>query len=204
MILYGRFLSPFARRVAVWMNLQGHPFEHASVPPRGPGSEALADVNPMMRVPALKLDDGTVLIETWAIIDWLEQTAPEGRRLLPVSGDERRFHLQGVALANTIAEKAVALSGERVRRPAELHWTDELSRIETQLAKALEIADAHTPQARFHGAASPPAGVVAAYVTAFDFVVKVFPVLADAQRYPRLAALSAEANALPAFASTLP
>jgi glutathione S-transferase len=37
MILYGRFLSPFVRRVAVWMNLQGRAFEHAPVPPRGPG-----------------------------------------------------------------------------------------------------------------------------------------------------------------------
>lgn len=203
MILYGRFLSPFVRRVAVWMNLQGRAFEHAPVPPRGPGSEALAEINPMMRVPALKLDDGTVLIETWAIIDWLEQTASEGSRLLPTTGADRIRHLQGVALANTIAEKAVALSGERVRRPADLHWADEINRIEMQLAKALEIADTHTPKTMFTGAAGPPAGVVASYVAGYDFAAKLFPELVGS-RYPRLAALSQQANSLPAFQSTRP
>lgn len=203
MILYGRFLSPFARRVAVWMNLQGRAYEHAPLPPRGPGSEALAEINPMMRVPALKLDDGMVLIETWAIIDWLEQSAPEGSRLLPASGPDRIRHLQGIALANTIAEKAVALSGERVRRPAELHWADEISRIEMQLAKALEIADAHTPQTAFTGAASPPAGVVVSYVAGYDFAARLFPELVS-ERYPRLAALSQQANTFPAFGATRP
>src|SRR5215475_8705748 len=99
MILYGRYFSPFARRVGAWMILQGRAFEHVPLPPRGSGSEALAEINPMLRIPVLRLDDGTMLIETFAIIDWLEDSAPPDRRLLPVSGESRRRRLQGVALA---------------------------------------------------------------------------------------------------------
>jgi glutathione S-transferase len=185
------------------MQLQGRPYQHEPIPARGPGSEALAEINPMMRVPALKLDDGTVLIETSAIVDWLEETAPPGKRLLPASGPERMRRLQGVALANTLAEKAVALSGEKVRRPANLHWAEEITRFEAQMAKALEIGDAHTPEAGFSGPDGQPDGAAVAMVTAFDFAAKVFPDLV-AERYPRLTALSQRANALPAFGSTQP
>lgn len=202
MILYGRFLSPFTRRVAVWMNLQGRSFEHVSVAPRGPGSEALAEINPMMRVPALKLDDGTVLVESSVIIDWLEDSA-DGKRLLPPAGEARRRRLQGYALGNTLAEKAVALSAERVRRPAELHWAEEIARIEGQIATVLAIAEAHTPEGGFGGTDGQPDGATICIVTAYDFAAKVFPEYGGA-RYPRLAALSDRSNALPAFGSTRP
>src|SRR5262249_10303356 len=125
MILYGRYFSPFTRRIGAWLILQGRTFEHVPLPPRGPGSEALAEVNPMLRLPALRLDDGTVLMESFAIIDWLEESAAADRRLLPGGGEERRRRLQGVALGHALAEKAVALSAERVRRPKELHWAEE-------------------------------------------------------------------------------
>lgn len=203
MILYGRYLSPFARRVGVWLKLQGRSFEHSPLPVRGQGSEALADVNPMMRVPVLKLDDGTLLVESFPIIDWLEESAPAGRRLLPASGVDRRRRLQGVALANTLAEKAVSLAAERVRRPKELHWAEEIARIEGQVAKTLEIAEAHTPESGFGGLDGGPDGVAAALVTAYDFTVKMFPEYAGAH-YPRLAALSERANALEPFGSTRP
>ena len=203
MILYGRYFSPFTRRVGAWMLLQDRAFDHVSLPPRGAGSEALAEINPLLRIPALRLDDGIVLIETFAIIDWLEDSAPLHRRLLPGSGADRRRRLQGVALANTLAEKAVALSAERLRRPKELHWADEITRIQQQIAKSLEIMEAHTPEAGFGGPDGGPDGATVAVITAYDFTAKVFPDLVE-NRYPRLAALSAHANTLPAFESTRP
>jgi glutathione S-transferase len=203
MILYGRYFSPYARRVGVWMMLQERAFEHAPLAPRGAGSEALAEVNPMLRIPVLRLDDGTMLIETFAIIDWLENTAALGRRLLPATGEERRRRLQDVALANTLAEKTVALSTERLRRPKELHWAAEIDRIEAQIATTLDIMEARTPEDGLGGPNRTPDGATVAAVTAFDFTAKVFPDQV-ANRYPRLAALSMRANVLPAFESTRP
>ncbi len=178
-------------------------FERVSLAARGAGAEALAEINPMLRIPALRLDDGTVLIETSAIIDWLEDSAPPHNRLLPASGEDRRRRLQGVALANALAEKTVALSAERLRRPKELHWRDEIDRIERQITKSLEIMEAHTPEAGFSGPNGDPDGATVAVVTAFDFTAKVFPDQVG-NHYPRLTALSVRANALPAFASTRP
>lgn len=203
MILYGRYLSPFARRVGVWLNLQGRSFEHSPLPVRGPGSEALQAINPMMRIPTLKLDDGATLIETSAIIDWLEETAPEGKRLLPPSGEARRRRLQGVALGNTLAEKAVSLSGEVVRRPKELHWAEEIARYEMQIGVALDLIESHIPAEGFGGAGDAPDGATVAVVTAFDFTARIHPKLTEG-RYPRTHALSQRANALPAFGSTFP
>jgi glutathione S-transferase len=202
-ILYGRYFSPFVRRVGAWMLLQERAFEHVSLPPRGAGSEPLAEINPLLRIPALRLDDGTVLIETSAIIDWLEESAPLDRRLLPASGENRKRELQVVALANALAEKTVALGGESLRRPKELHWPDEIARIHGQIATALESLEAKAPETGFSGPGGGPDGATVAVVTAYDFAAKLFPD-GVADRFPRLASLSARANALPAFASTRP
>jgi glutathione S-transferase len=198
MILHGRYLSPFVRRVAIWMNLQGRSFEHRPLQVVGDDLAALKLVNPMGRVPALKLDDGTVLVETSAIIDFLEETAAPDCRLLPASGPQRMRALQGVALAHTIAEKGVALVWETLRRPEALHWADNIARIEGQLKTSLDLLEAHTPESGFAGGAGPT-GVTAASVAAFDFVAHALPrLVADA--CPRMKAMSARANALPAFA----
>ena len=61
MKLFGTFVSPFVRRVAVSLNVLGLPYE--SVPlatSRQP--EEVRKYNPLTRVPALMLDSGETLI----------------------------------------------------------------------------------------------------------------------------------------------
>lgn len=202
MILYGRYLSPFVRRVAIWMNLQERAFEHRPLSVLGEDFDRLREVNPFGRVPALQLDDGTVLVETWAIVDWLEETAPADRRLLPASGQARMRALQGVACAHSVAEKAVALVYETTRRPEALHWADWIARVRDQVATGLDLLEAHTPDAGFAGGGGPT-GMTAAAVASFDFVKTAHPRLVEG-RHPRLHALAERANALPAFSSTRP
>jgi maleylpyruvate isomerase len=48
----------------------------------GEHHSALQGVNPMRQVPTLELDDGRVLVESVAIIEWLDETIPH-RPLLP-------------------------------------------------------------------------------------------------------------------------
>jgi glutathione S-transferase len=193
MILYGRFLSPFVRRVAIWLALQERSFEHRPLAVMD-DYDALRAVNPLGRVPALVLDDGAVLIETWAILDWLEESAPSGRRLLPASGLARREALQDVAVAHNLAEKAVALVYEVLRRPAELHYGDWIERVRGQVAAGLDLLE--QTASRISLEAAP--GSVAAAVASYDFTAHMFPELAGGRS--ALAALSASANALPAFA----
>lgn len=45
----------------------------------------LDPVNPMHQVPTLVLDDGRVLTESVAIIEWLDETIPERRSRTPTA-----------------------------------------------------------------------------------------------------------------------
>src|SRR6185295_13262489 len=79
MKLHGFFRSAAAQRVRIALNLKGLNVGH--VPhhlPKGehkaPGFVAL---NPQGLVPALELDDGTILTQSLAIIEWLDEKYPE-------------------------------------------------------------------------------------------------------------------------------
>jgi len=198
MILHGGRLSPFVRRVQLWLSVQDRPFErhYASVFDADFGG--LLAINPLGRVPVLVTDDGTSLLETSAVIDYLDETAAPGRRLIPASGPERWRILQTIGLSHGIAEKTVALIYEHHRRPAELQWRDWRNRIETQIRSGLVALDeAIGPNV------SPIAAVGLSAVCAYDLVATKFPALTDAG-LTGLAQLSAQANALPAFAGTHP
>lgn len=201
MILYGRNMSPFTRRVAVWCTLQGREPERRKLTVAGDDFERIRALNPVGRVPVLVLDDGAVLIETSAIIDWLEETAPEGRRLLPASGVARRDALQLIACANSTAEKAVALVYEKNRRPPELHWPEWVARLEGQISGGLAALEQRTPEGWFGGDA--PNGPDIAFVIAHDFIIATNPHLLEG-KFPKLAAMAARAQALPAFSQTMP
>jgi maleylacetoacetate isomerase/maleylpyruvate isomerase len=61
---------------------------------------ALASSNPNCTVPTLELDDGRVLAESVAILEWLEETVPEPP-LLPADAVERARVRQLVQLVNS-------------------------------------------------------------------------------------------------------
>ena len=48
--------------------------------------DAMRAINPLGRIPSLVLDDGEVLIDSAAILDWLDQTVGPERALLPPPG----------------------------------------------------------------------------------------------------------------------
>ena len=79
MKLIGYFRSSAAFRVRIALNLKGLAVEHASRHLRR-GEQSSADyaaLNPQKLVPALVLDDGAVLTQSLAIMEYLEETHPE-------------------------------------------------------------------------------------------------------------------------------
>lgn len=86
MKLHDYFRSSAAYRVRIALNLKGLDVERASVHLVKDGgrqhSPQYRAKNPQGLVPALELDDGTVLTQSLAIIDYLETMAPEPR-LIP-------------------------------------------------------------------------------------------------------------------------
>lgn len=81
MKLYSYFRSSAAFRARIALNLKGLAHEIVPVHLVRDGGEhrtpAYRAINPQMRVPALELDDGQVLIQSQAIIEYLEETFPD-------------------------------------------------------------------------------------------------------------------------------
>lgn len=202
MILYGRNLSPFVRRVAIWCGLQGRKLERREITVAGADFEEVRQHNPVARVPVLILDDGTHLIETFAICDYLDETAPNGTRLIPDGGAARMECLQRIALANSTAEKTVAMVYEKNRRPEEFHWKDWQDRVAGQIRGGLAALDKAVPGEGWSGENGPDGGDVAAII-AYQFAEATNPWLLD-PGYPRLRALVERGMKIGIVASTKP
>lgn len=88
--LYSYFRSSAAFRTRIALNLKGLPYD--TVPVHLGGGEHLrpqfAAVNPQKRVPALALDNGEMLLQSLAIVEYLDEVHPDPP-LLPKDAVER-------------------------------------------------------------------------------------------------------------------
>jgi maleylpyruvate isomerase len=79
--LYTFFRSSAAYRARIALNLKGIGYESVSVHLSRDGGlnkrPEYRSINPQMRVPAIGLDGGEVLIQSLAIIEYLDETHPE-------------------------------------------------------------------------------------------------------------------------------
>src|ERR1700712_4291131 len=127
MILSGQYDSPFVRRVAISLKALGFAYEHDTRSVFG-DFEAMRRINPLGRIPSLVLDDGEVLIDSAAILDWIDEAAGPDRALIPPRGAERREVLRRMALASGAIDKSGAANYERMIRPAAYRWPDWIAR----------------------------------------------------------------------------
>ncbi|MHA1166163.1 MAG: glutathione S-transferase family protein, partial [Alphaproteobacteria bacterium] len=148
MILTGQLDSPFVRRVAIALHIYRLQFEHNVISAYDDFDELLA-LNPLGKVPALQLDDGTVLADSTLILDYLDQLAGDGKSLWPASLDARAGVLAHVGVAMGLAEKAVEFRSETVRRPSDKIDQPRVERILAQINAALDWLEKHTPNEGF-------------------------------------------------------
>ena len=117
MKLVGTYVSPYARRVAAALISRGITFEHHDV--NGYREFETARLyNPVAKVPALVLDDGEVLIDSTAIIDYLSELTPTAP-LIPSDSRKRRQTLRLAAIGYGVCEQAInlALRARTSRQP---------------------------------------------------------------------------------------
>jgi len=203
MLLIGMFDSPFVRRVAITMKLLEVPFEHANWSV-GRDFDHIREYNPLGRVPTLVTDEGESLMESGAILDYLDERAGPERALLPRSGAERRRALNLIAMATGAAEKGVLQIYERVFRPEDKRhapWTD---RCRAQMSGSLAAIDRYLGE---RGASQWLVGkrMTQADITcvcAFTFLDDALRVGSDAVMFSSLATLAGRCESLPAFQQT--
>ena len=198
MILIGQYDSPFVRRVGIAMRLYGFPFEHRPWSVFGNAAE-IAPFNPLTRVPTLVLGDDEVLIESAAILDYLDERAGPDLALLPRGGPDRRHGLKICALSMGLADKAVSLVYERA-----LHdetspvWIERCRRQVGAVAEVLDAARAARPGPFWFGSRIGHPDI--ALACALRFAREAHPDLLDFDQRPALAAHAARCEALPVFA----
>lgn len=197
MILIGQYDSPFVRRVGIALTLYGLPFSHQ---PWSTFSDAdkLRPYNPLTRVPALVLDSGETLIESHAILDYLDSLAPADRALFPQAEPARHQALKVAALATGLGDKAVSLFYER-RMHTEVSeaW---VNRCQTQIVAVLAVLEADRASRTtdyWFGDRIGHADIVVA--TVLGFVAEAHPGLVSLGDFPGLNAHVARLEALPVF-----
>jgi len=206
MKLYDYFRSSAAYRVRIALNLKGLAPERVFIHLRkgAQRDEGYLAVNPQGLVPALATDDGTVLTQSLAIIEYLDEIAPSPPLLPGKAVDRARVRSLSLAIACDIHP----LDNLRVLRYL-LHTVgvEEAQKdawykywIDVGL-EALETSVAGNPATgRFcHGDAPTLADIC------------LVPQLANARRvdmdlspYPTLTRIEAACQALPAFAAAAP
>lgn len=201
-VLWGRYASPFVRRVAVTLHEYGIRYRHEPLMPFGPDKLRLAEVNPIARVPALQLADHEVLIDSAVIIDFLDESVGPGQALTPRDGPLRRRVLTALAVALGANEKLVAGLYERHFRPRELWHKPWLDACDTQVSDGFKWLDAQCQSPWYLGDR----------MTQADVTIAVFWLFGKGKRpgffakmdCPRLEALAAQMAVRPSFCATQP
>ena len=145
--------SPFVRKVRICTALKGLEGEVRFIDPETDKSrnEALRAANPLQKIPAAMLADGSLMFDSHVICEYIDQMKPEPR-LFPASGPARWKTLTLASLADGIMEAAILVVYERRFRPEEKWhqgWVDKqqqkvdagLAYLETQVPPWSGIPD---------------------------------------------------------------
>ncbi len=201
MLLIGVNRSPYTRRVAITLQAYGVPYEQQALSGFGNRAEVRAK-NPLGRIPALVLDDGEVLLDSAAIIDYLDEMYGRGRALTPAGGTDRRAVLKVAALMMGACDKGLHAAYERNHHPPEkVHqpWIDDcMAQMTTALAAVEAMADPAAPYLLL-------GRLTQADVTAFiaERLGRGLGIDTETQM-PHLRALTKKLAEMPAFRSTEP
>ncbi len=135
--------SPFVRKVRLAMALLGleREIELRETDLNDP-ADAIRAQNPLGKIPALVLEDGTVLYDSRVILEYFDHIA-DGGRIIPREPHARFEALRLQALCDGALDASVLIVYENRYRPAEMRvqsWVDRQSEKVARALTALENA----------------------------------------------------------------
>ncbi len=138
MKLLGTDASPYVRKVRLVLLEKNIAHEYLVDAPRDPGSH-VAEVNPLGRIPALILDDGTCVFDSPVIAEYAD-TLNDTPILIPRNDALARMRVKRwEALADGIMDSAVAVRTERIR-PEEKQEPNNIAVHNNAVTRALAYA----------------------------------------------------------------
>lgn len=196
LLLVGRYLSPFVRRVAVALQHFGISYER-HVLSTLKDMDAIETYSPIARVPVLVLETGEIIFDSAAILEWIDTRAAPQHRLMPASGDERQMVLSVLMLAVGAVERAMAANGEQ-RRPPEQMSRERFDQLRRNCRQGFEALDRQIDKRGWLAGERMLLPDVTAAV-GYTFVNRVHPGLLVDNSLPALADLAQRCEATAAF-----
>lgn len=194
--------SPFARKVriaAIELGLIDRiEFVPAKVIPGEPNDAYMRDVNPLKKLPALILDNGDVIVDSYVIAEYLDDLA--GGKLIPADGARRWQVKSDHSLLQGMLDSMLLCRYEAMVRPQELRWQawsdDHFKRAWTGMARFEQLAESRL---------SGPLDVAQiGLVCVLGYADFRFPDCGWRKAYPKLDAFHETMLKRPSVATTLP
>jgi maleylpyruvate isomerase len=206
MRLHNFFRSSTSTRLRAALNLKGLDYEYVAYALRKGENRTAAylGLNPAGLVPALELDDGTVLTQSLAIIEWLDETHPNPPFLPSDSAGRARVR----SLAYMIACEIHPLNNLRVLNRLGAQFgaeedavTDWFSHWVTETFDAIEATLAGSPQTgRFCHGDVPSLADICLYAQVWNNRRFSIPL----QNWPTIAKIFGELDGITAFRNAAP
>ena len=195
-LLIGWNRSAYTRRVAISMHVYGIEFEQRAQT-AWDHYDDVRQFNPIVKIPALVTEDGEVIVESAAILDYLDCRVGPERALLPPPSVLRDRVRRIVALATAIIDKGRELRYEVHLRPAELRHEPWVERWSGQLFSAIEALDGMLEEPFAAGGKLTQADITTGVMV--DMYRNTHPHLLPPGRCPGLDALADRCHAMSAF-----
>ncbi|NCE85122.1 MULTISPECIES: glutathione S-transferase family protein [Pseudomonas] len=131
--------SPFVRKVRVLLSETGQQdrvtLQGCLPTPVNPDAQLVQD-NPVGKIPALRLADGSVLHDSRVILDYFDHQH-SGTPLIPREGAARWRRLTLASMADAVMDAAVLVRYETAMRPVEKHWDQWLDEQRNKIRRTL-------------------------------------------------------------------
>jgi len=138
--------SPFVRKARICTAIKGLEDQIRFIDPEQDKSrnEALRAANPLQKIPAARMPDGTLIFDSRVICEYIDQLRPEPR-LFPLPGPDRWRTLTLASLADGIMDATVLVLYERRFRPEEKWHQEWVDKQQAKIDTALAYLETHIP-----------------------------------------------------------